>query len=110
MEGVYGEYIVISASEIADIEIDDFGINGRHSEYDYKELLEKYQYIFNTFDSDKSYADMDEFYSLFLDSGGAITVCKGKNGLYEYASNGRHRLYVAKKYNLSVLVCLITLE
>lgn len=47
---------------------------------------------------------LDQFRHSFLDCGSHINTVKKLDGTYIVASNGRHRMYVARKYGLKLLV------
>lgn len=105
------EYRLINPTEIDDIDKPEFGKYNRRTELEYKQLLEDSQEYFCKYVENPNnnsfwiYKHVNAAY-LYIDIGHAITVCKKENGKYIVASNGRHRLYVAKKYELPVLVCV----
>ena len=110
----YSNYVyrVINPTEIEHIDKPEFGKYNRRTEKEYKQLLVDSQEYFCRYIKNPSnnsywiYEDVDAAY-LYIDIEHAITVFKSKNGKYIMASNGRHRLYVAKKNKLPVLVCVV---
>lgn len=117
-------YIVISGNEIVDLETPMF--DGKYAkEEEYKKLLEEMQPLFNEFDctgsvSEPKYEDMekivskrneqrlyDNFFRTFINLANRIEVEKTADDLYKPVYDGYHRLYVAKKYGLKILVYLV---
>ena len=104
------EYIVIQPWEIAKIEKPELGEFGRETEEQYRELVKNSQEYFKWYVRTKSDApyylneEIDCAY-LYLDIAHAITVGKMRNAKYGICSTGRHRLYVARKYRMPLLVC-----
>lgn len=104
------KYIIIQPSEIGRLEKPEFGTGRRGTELEYKKLIEDSQEFFQRYIENPT---TDSFYIeekkdaayIFVDIANAITVGKNEYGQYEMDSNGRHRLYVAKKYKLPLLVC-----
>lgn len=104
------EYIVIQSWEIAKIEKPEFGEFGRETEERYRELVKNSQEYFKWYVRTKSDApyylnERTDCAYLYLDIAHAITVSQMRNAKYGICSNGRHRLYVAKKYRMPLLVC-----
>jgi len=114
-------YIVINANEIAELEVPPFC--GKYSSEDeYREYLEKVQPLFSEYQNDGrihtiNFETLDDiehnynellflnnFNSSFLSWSNHINVRKDINGLYHVTTNGRHRMYVARKYGLYLLV------
>lgn len=104
------QYILIYPNEIGKVEKPPFGKYGRETEQEYRKLLEDSQEYFQQYinnPSTKSFfiSDSCDAACLYLDLSQAVTVVKNKKGKYEVNSNGHHRMYVAKKYKLPLLVC-----
>lgn len=113
---------VISPEEIQEMDEPPFNEGQWSSEEEYKEFMERMQPLFDEYDCNGKihtvefktieditrYRDewrrLNNFNAQFLQSGQYINVVKNPDGTYKVASNGRHRLYVAKKYGLRVLV------
>lgn len=103
-----GEYKIIQPSEVAEISRPEFDTRGRRSEEEYRQLLEDSQEYFKLYvanPNNKQYYIYEDCDAATVYIHNAVTV-KKINGKYVMASNGRHRLYVAKKYNLPLLVCV----
>ena len=117
-------YKVIQGNEICEIQLPAFG--GRYDEEkDYHDFLEKIQKFIIEFENTGNvepplYKSMNEiekgreerflynnFYHTFINETGRIAVEKLKNASYRPVYNGHHWMYVAKKYNLKILVYLI---
>ena len=112
---------VISGSEIADIEAPAFGQGHWTTEDVYRTNLENMQPLideyertgmvhtveYNSLDDIEKNAEeqrkLDVFNNSFLKPGNRIDVEKTIDGKYKVI-NGRHRMYVAQKYNLKLLV------
>lgn len=107
---------VIEPSEIEyNSKIPDFGVPGRPSEEEYKDYLKSVQYLIEeyqntgaicSFDNIKKYSEqekLNKFKCCFLD-GDCIAVEKTLSGKYRVLFNGYHRMYVARKYGLKLLV------
>ena len=107
-----GKYILIQPSQIEKIQKPEFGTWRRETELEYKQLIEDSQEYFRKYLENPSnesyyiYEHCDAAY-VFVDIANVITVGKNANGKYEMAYNGRHRLYVARKYKLPLLVCCV---
>lgn len=106
-----GKYILLKPEQIGKIEKPRFQKRGQaYSEDAYRHILEASQEYFRQYISHPS---TDSFYisnnidaaALYLDIGNAVTVVKDKNGKYVVDFNGNHRMYIAKKYRLPILVC-----
>lgn len=114
---------VIEPSEILyDSQIPKFDLCGRRSEKEYMDYIKSVQYLieeyrntgkihsieYTSFDDIKKYREeqeiLDAFRDNFLSIGKSITVEKTCTGQYKVVSNGYHRMYVAKKYGLKLLV------
>jgi hypothetical protein len=113
---------VIEASEIAELEAPPFNQAQWKDESDYKAYLESVQPLIEEFERTGSihtleYNSLDDiernreeqhtldvFRYSFMDVGQWIGVEKSIEGLYRVVSNGRHRMYVARKYGLKLLV------
>ena len=110
--------IVIKADEIAEMDEPPFNIGKWGDEKKYKSLLIEMQPLFDeyrrngTLDSPfpingtneeiSIYKQKQKCISLFISS--YIQTVKTKDQKYKIASDGRHRMYVAKKYSLDILV------
>lgn len=109
-------HMVISSSEISSSEIPPFEKSSHHgTELEYKKYLEELQPVFEIckmksgvphredvpFLSD---FEWNHFYSSFVDAGDCINVKKLPDNTFAITSNGAHRMYVAKKYGLQLLV------
>ena len=120
---VNADYLqVIEASEIAEMEAPPFNQAQWIDELDYKSYLESVQPLieeyeqtgsihnleYNSFNDIESNRDeqhnLQHFRDSFMDVGQWISVEKSIDGKYRVISNGRHRMYVAKKYGLKLLV------
>lgn len=115
-------YTVISPDEIQALRQPPFEQGAYLSELDYKNYLEKVQFLFDEYETTGSIHEihfdsiedvakkreekrfLDNFRAAFLDCGRHINVGRTLDGTYKVVSNGRHRMYVAKKYNLRLLV------
>lgn len=110
---------VISASEIADMEEPPFNQSKWSSEESYRLYLESVQSIIEEYEKNgklpeitpnEEIAHPEECKKLvnfrydFLDFASYIAVEKTIDGKYKVCCNGRHRMYVAKKYGLKLLV------
>ena len=112
---------VIRADEIGKFAKPPFPWKG-HTEQQYRFFLEKYQTAFGIFEENnsgykaendilkdisqsyKEQKDVDTFENVFLDYGSCVFAQKNYNGKYQVCSGGFHRMYVAKKYGLKLLV------
>lgn len=119
---------VIDAAEIQDLEEPPFNQSPYLSEEEYKMYLEKAQILFDEYSNTgsihtieyKSLEDIEKnreeerflcnFRYSFLHYGKCICVRKTMDGTYKVTSNGRHRAFVAKKYELRLLVHVIEEE
>lgn len=115
-------FVVIEPKEIKSLKKPPFEQGAYGSESDYRRYLEEVQPLFDEYESTGnihtiSYASMDEisekrdekrfldnFRVSFLDCSQYVNVGRTLDGRYTVVSNGRHRMYVAKKYNLRLLV------
>lgn len=110
---------VISASEIADMEEPPFNQSKWSSKESYRLYLESVQSIIEEYEKNgklpeitlnEEIAHPEECKKLvnfrynFLDFASYIDVEKTIDGKYKVCCNGRHRMYVAKKYGLKLLV------
>jgi hypothetical protein len=113
---------VIEASEIVEMEAPPFNQAQWKDESDYKSYLESVQPLieeyertgsihnleYNSFNDIERNRDeqhnLKHFRDSFMDAGQWISVEKSIDGKYRVVSNGRHRMYVAKKYGLKLLV------
>lgn len=117
-------YLVINAMDIADVETPVFG--GRYAEEsDYRNLLEDMQKLFDEFATTgtvkapeydhiddiplkrRDQIGYDNFMRTFISTANRVTVRKGFDGRFYPVTDGFHRLYVAKKYGLKILVCVV---
>lgn len=107
------EYRVIHGSEIAAMKNPGFPWK-RNSEENFKTFLEKSQEYFRIWKQEgktTSYKLGDaDLACVYLDCGYCVCVQQNIDGTYQFVTNGRHRLYVAKKYNLDILVCVYQYE
>lgn len=100
-------YVVISAEQIAPLPNPGFPAGGR-SEEDFRGFLAKCQEWFLAYPhGGTDWVDGADLSYVYMDVAQAITVRRAANGQYTMATNGRHRLYVARKYGLSLLVCVL---
>lgn len=115
-------YKVIRPDEIAELPAPPFNQSQYGSEADYvsylrlvQPLIEEYERTgeihtieFKSLDDVAQYSEekrfLDQFRYSFLDCGSHINTVKKLDGTYIVASNGRHRMYVARKYGLKLLV------
>lgn len=104
------EYIVIKGKELCRVKKDFHFWKGRHSQKEFKRLVKNSQQFFTDFQLGKDCSGYQveglDAMSLYVDISNAVTVNRTPKG-YEIASNGRHRAYVAKKYKLNLLVCVM---
>lgn len=125
-------YEVIDPNRILLSEKPEFDTYRRHSEKEYKEFLVKAQPFIDEFlstgkihnplndnitDLNKEQAikrlNKEREINIFKNSlleGESISVRKTKDGKYTICGNGRHRLYVAKKHKIRLLVHVIEEE
>lgn len=121
---VFTDYLqVIEASEIAKMKAPPFNISHWKDKSDFKGYLESIQYLIEEYKTTGSIHDLDynsfedieqlrkeksileNFKYCFMGVGERIDVERSFiDGKYRVLSNGRHRMYVAKKYNLKLLV------
>lgn len=110
--------IVINGNEIAEMDEPPFNIGKWSDEEKYKSLLIEMQPLFDEYrqkgsldspypingtdDEISIYKKKQKCISLFISS--YIQTVKTKDQKYKVASDGRHRMYVAKKYSLDILV------
>ena len=115
-------YCVIEPSAIREMKAPEFNMSQWSSEEEYRAYLESVQPLIGEYASTgtirtieyKTMEDvaknrdeamcLDNFKASFLDFGSHINVRKCLDGTYEVTSNGRHRMYVARKYGLRLLV------
>lgn len=119
------DWKVIFASEIEDLEPPRFGVE--NSELSYKEYLESVQPLIEAYEKSGSiplieYNSLDDVskkvneqcrlnnFKLSFMGAGCILVEKTLSGQYKVIDSGYHRMYVAKKYNLKVLVHVVQEE
>lgn len=113
---------VIAGTEIEEMEPVTFGDNGKMTELQYRELLEDNQSIFDEYDRTgalpeikyESFEDIDrlapewkrlnDFKTEFMEVGTRIEVEKRISGKYKVTTNGKHRLFIAQKYKMKVMV------
>lgn len=118
------EYRVIEPSLIRDMNSPEFDPDpsSDFSEEGYRAYLESVQYLFDEYEKTGSihgivyrtpedtlrYRDEDillrNFRKTFLCAGDSVRVTQFSDGTYTVASNGMHRMYIAKKYGLRLLV------
>ncbi len=116
------EYRVINGSDIEDVGEPEFNISHWVTEEIYKKDLEEAlpyfeefsktgtikKYPYNSLDDIQKHYDLNQkIHNVernYMDSGNHVSVIETANGKYIAAVNGRHRLYVARKYNLKILV------
>ena len=100
-------YVVISGDQIAPLPNPGFPAGG-YTEEDFRALLEGCQDWFQDYPNGGT-AEVNgaNLSCVFEGVAQAITVHRAANGQYTMATNGRHRLYVARKYGLSLLVCVM---
>lgn len=105
-----GTYRVIRPDQIAPIPDPGFPWSFDRTEEDFRVFLEKCQSWFADYPNnspEKTFMDGTNLSYVFEDVAHAITVHQDGNGKYVVDSNGRHRMYVARKYGLSLLVCVM---
>lgn len=110
-------YTIIYPDEIMPMDEPEFSVSHWYSELEYKQFLEQMQplmewYEASCFSFTDCVHDDDEkmtslFENSFVDVGHRIDVEKIPSGKYRVVSNGRHRMYVAKKYKLKLLVYVV---
>lgn len=115
------DYIVIKPEQIAPIEEPPFG--GRYlEEEEYVDYLRKVQPLIEEWESTGTIHDvvlnsikdvhekreeivfLNNFKAAFLNVGKHIDVRLNSDALYDVASNGRHRMFIAKKYGFKLIV------
>lgn len=104
-----GKYIVIDASDIADMPDPGFPWKSGSLEQ-YGSFIEDCQEFFRRFREGEDYSSLPNASNLeyiFVHCGLCVSVLEDDEGKYVCCSNGRHRLYAAKQYNLPILVCLL---
>ena len=110
--------IVIKGDEIAEMDEPSFNLGKWGDEQMYKSLLIEMQPLFDEYRKSGSldspfpingtdddimfYNQKQKCISLFISS--YIQTVKTKDQKYKVTSDGRHRMYVAKKYSLDILV------
>lgn len=108
------EYIIINSNEIAELDKPPFPYKGL-AESDYIDFLSKTEFLVNYYENNQELplADNDEmqhlinkFYSSFLDVRFHINVNRMLDGTYKVASNGGHRMYIAREHGFKLLVHL----
>ena len=100
-------FIVIKPEEIGNVkEIKDFGCSHRGKEEDYKNYLESVQPLITNYEKAGNVDTINDnkFYVDFFNFSNRITVTKTKSGKYEVTDNGHHRMFIAKKYGLKLIV------
>lgn len=113
---------VINSDEIGFVEPPPFGQSHYGSEIEYKQYLESVQSLIEEYENTgaihslkyNSFEDMkknfktqqkiNDFKNSFLFCGNWINAEKTLNSKYIVCSNGRHRMYVAKKYGLKLII------
>lgn len=116
------KYRVINGSDVEDMEEPEFSIAHWVSEDIYRKDLEESKvyleefkntgtikkYPYESLDDIPKYYDLNQkirrFEDNYMDSGNHVSVIETPEGKYRSCTNGRHRLYVAKKYNLDIMV------
>ncbi|MCR5608111.1 MAG: hypothetical protein K6G26_03530, partial [Lachnospiraceae bacterium] len=117
-----------NSTEIDDIEKPLFGEGKRGTEESYKNYLESVQSLILEYEENykiheihsntmkEVFENMSEkiflnaFKDNFLSANGRIGVKKKSSGKYTVSTNGYHRMYVAKKYGLKLLVYIESIE
>lgn len=108
------EYITINPEEIAELDKPPFPYKGLE-ESDYIDFLSKTEFLVDYYKNNQDLppAENDEmqhlinsFYSSFLNVRFHINVNRMIDGSYKVASNGRHRMYIARKHGYKLLVHL----
>lgn len=102
-----GYFTVIKPEEIGNVkEIKDFECSNRWKEEDYKNYLESVQQLITNYEKieDVDTINDKKFYVDFFNFSNRITVTKTKYGKYEVTDNGHHRMFIAKKYGLKLIV------
>ena len=121
---VQTKYMVLYPDEIPNVEYPGFGGVRRKTEEEYLDYVRKGQPYFDEYEKTDKIAEIEalrgkpmvglslheewllDFEHNFLGPN-SVTV-EIQNGKYVLSSNGSHRLYVAKKYGLKLLVKLRT--
>jgi|SRR3712207_3845552 len=111
----YGIYHVVYWFDISSYQLDykrlAFNSGTYDSEEEYKKHLERMQplideYQENGFINDEISKDLrEEFYNSFFYRANCV-FANFENGKYRFCTNGRHRLYVARKYKFKI-ICFI---
>ena len=126
-------FTLIMPDQIRRMKRPEFGSHGRLTIREYRKELQRFQPWFeeySRFGTIREFADLDKHKDRFLDPDpevrrvesmkwmrrdhfeccflekACITVMKHKDGTYSVLTNGRHRLYAAKRFRLPVLVCV----
>lgn len=113
---------VIYPSEIVEMEIPSFNQSDWSAELEYKESLERIQPLIEEYERTGSIHDLtyssisdidknadeqrtiNNFKFFFMDKRNWINVEKTLSGQYRVLDNGQHRMYIARKYDLKLLV------
>lgn len=116
-------YCVIEPTSIRELEVPEFGIGKWATEEEYLTHLRSMQAVFDEYAIKKSISSIvkqlpeneqfsfrKNFYGSYIEAGDSIRVKKHQDGTYSLLGNGTHRLYVARKYKLRILVHVIEEE
>lgn len=100
-------YRVIGADEIAPLPNPGFPVGGR-TEEDFRAFLSDCQEWIKAYPAGGTvWVDGADLSYVYEDVAQAVTVHRQANGQYTVATNGRHRMYICRKYGLSLLVCVM---
>lgn len=100
-------YVVISGEQIAPLANPGFDGEGR-SEEDYRAFMEGCQDWFRAYPNGGTvWVNEADLSYVYEDVAQAVTVHQNEDGTYSVATNGRHRMYICRKYGLSLLVCVM---
>lgn len=100
-------YVVISGEQIAPLPTPGFSAGGR-TEEDFRAFLSDCQDWFKAYPAGgTAWVDGADLSYVYEDVAQAVTVHQNEDGTYSVATNGRHRMYICRKYGLSLLVCVM---
>lgn len=108
---------VIEPASIRELDTPDFGIGGQYTEEEYLSYLTMMQPVFEEYmrsgsiDSyvlqlpkEEQFSFRVNFYANFTGAGDSVRVRRHKDGTYSLLGNGWHRLFIARKHDLKLLV------
>ncbi|MDE7436682.1 MAG: hypothetical protein K2N01_12810 [Lachnospiraceae bacterium] len=110
MKNTDGEYIVINGRMLDKLPkefVDRYFWKDTYSEKQFRKFIEDSQDFFERYQRGEDCTGymIGNANALHVWEDRCVTVGKSKTG-YGFATNGRHRIYVARKYKLNILVCV----